>query len=295
MTRKDTVFLTIISILGIVLAVLGGFFSGLSALFIFLAIVVLATMIEIYRRLHSEFGNLIEHVKKPWEISEAFRTLTEENRRSRRARENEYRQIESLFSLFSVIKPRLPFPDMRGWAASPDLLKMIAETILKNKPGLVFETGSGVSTLVVAYCLQELGSGSIISLEHDAKCFAVNRDLITSHGLADIATIIYAPLKKHKINGQEWLWYDTECFAIRGPIDLLIVDGPPGSTQQNARYPVLPLLYEHLGDSVRIIMDDGGREDEKCIAALWEKEYRVLVPKFLDLEKGAYIIEKRKG
>jgi hypothetical protein len=76
---------------------------------------------------------------------------------------------------------------------------------------------------------------------------------------------------------------------------MLIVDGPPGNIQEKSRYPVLPLLHNSLSDSARIIMDDGNREDEKSIVAMWLKEYGGFTSRFLDLEKGAYVLEKRVG
>ena len=77
------------------------------------------------------------------------------------------------------------------------------------------------------------------------------------------------------------------------PIDLLVVDGPPGNIQSLSRYPALPLLYRHLSDRSIVILDDGHRDDEKKIVALWEKEFSNLSPEFLDLEKGAYIIRMK--
>jgi predicted O-methyltransferase YrrM len=205
-----------------------------------------------------------------------------------------YKQMESFLTVLFTLRPELPLPLSRGWAAAPDFLKIITELVLKNKTAYVFEVGSGLSTLIVGYCLKRLGSGRMVTLEHNETYYAINKDLVAFHGLEDIVSIIHAPLKETNINGKIWLWYDTDCFSVNAPIDMLIVDGPPGDTQPKARYPILPVLYKHLSDSATIIMDDGNREDEKAIVALWEKEHDVLVSTFLNLERGAYIIEKRK-
>ena len=65
-------------------------------------IVLMFTVLEVYRRLSKEHQNY------------------EENEDEKRKRE--YRQFESMLSIFFTIKPELPLPDTKGWAAGPDLL-----------------------------------------------------------------------------------------------------------------------------------------------------------------------------
>jgi hypothetical protein len=81
-------------------------------------------------------------------------------------------------------------------------------------------------------------------------------------------------------------------LKIDQPIDLLVVDGPPGNIQKQSRYPALPLFYRQLSDRSTIILDDGLREDEQRIVARWEREFDNLSIQFLSLEKGAYVIHK---
>lgn len=57
-----------------------------------------------------------------------------------------YRQTEAFIQLTQLLDFKAPIPSTRSWAASPDLLLTIAETITKYRPGLVVELGSGVST-----------------------------------------------------------------------------------------------------------------------------------------------------
>src|SRR5205823_13858007 len=137
------------------------------------------------------------------------------------------------------------FPPMRGWAISPDFASIIMSCVREHKPKLVLEVGSGVSTLVTAYCLQEIGEGAVVSLDHDKQFAAISAANVAKHQLQDIATVIYAPLKEVVIQDKSWLWYDTEYLRNLGPIDILIIDGPLGGTQRLARYPALPILF-HL-------------------------------------------------
>ena len=116
-----------------------------------------------------------------------------------------YRQVEALFSMFSTLKLRHPLPPMRVWAISPDFANIVISLIGEHRPGLVLEMGSGVSTLVAAYSLQEIKEGVVVSLEHDERFAAISAANVAKHGLQNIATITYAPLEKVTIQGKSWL------------------------------------------------------------------------------------------
>jgi predicted O-methyltransferase YrrM len=274
-SKEDRTFLLVTSALIIAIALAAWFFIGQGAAIILIVIteiVLMFAVLEVYRRLSKEHLNYSEN---------------EDEKRKR-----EYRQLESLLSIFFTIKPDLPLPDTKGWAAAPDLLKKIAEVILLEKPEFVVETGSGVSTIIIGYCLKKLGKGKVLSLEHDTKYAEINRNQISFHGLDRIASIVHAPLKEIEISGRKWLWYNTESFNINRSIDVLVIDGPPGYVQKLARYPAVPILYKQLNAPSKIIVDDGRREDEKTIVALWEKEFDGLQSQFFETENGAFVISK---
>lgn len=241
----------------------------------FAAVVILVFALEVYRRL--------ERVQ--------FATLSSA-RTIERAQRRHYEQVESLLSLFFTIRPEYPLPKTRNVAASPDLLRQMYEAIQEERPRLVVEAGSGISTLIAAYSLKHLGQGRVISLEHDPQYAEITRNLILRHRLQDIATVVHAPLKKYDINGHTWLWYDLECLELDQAIDFLFIDGPPGSIQKLSRYPALPLLFGQLSEKVTIILDDGIREDEKKIVDLWLNEFDKLSCEFIPLEKGCYVIHR---
>jgi len=276
--KKDQAFLLATSVLFILIAVAAWFFVGQGAAIILIVIseiLLMFAVLEVYRRLSKEHQNYEEN----------------EDEKGKR----EYRQLESLLSIFFTIKPNLPLPDTKGWAAAPDLLKKIAEVILLKKPEFVVETGSGVSTIVIAYCLKKLGKGKLLSLEHDTKYAEITRDQISFHGLDGIATVVHAPLKEIEIKNRKWLWYNTTSFTINTPVDVLVIDGPPGYVQKLSRYPAIPILYSHLNDRSKIVVDDGRREDEKTIVALWEKEFEGLQSEFFETENGAFVITKNSA
>ena len=208
--------------------------------------------------------------------------------------QNSYRQIESLFSLFSTLKIRNPLPPMRVWAISPDFANVAIALIRERKPGLVVEVGGGISTLITGYCLQELGKGSVVSLEHSKDFQEKTLANVREHQLQDIATPVYAPLKEVVIQNKSWRWYDTEYVRNLGPIDMLIIDGPPAKTQPLARYPALPLLFDQLSDNAVILLDDAFRADEREIVKLWQREFVGFVREEVGAEKGAVILRRQK-
>src|SRR5437867_2836520 len=169
----------------------------------FLTAFILFVTLEVYRRCVKNIDDIKDHI----------------NKRGR----NEYLQVEMLQWLYTTLKPSAPLPYTRGWAASPDFLKLISEIILSEKPQLILEAGSGVSTLIAAYCLDRVGTGGkIISLEHDPEYAKASKDCILQHNLQDISTVIHAPFKETNIKGKRWFWYNMDNVTITRPIDLLI-------------------------------------------------------------------------
>jgi predicted O-methyltransferase YrrM len=216
--------------------------------------------------------------------------LRRQHRQARAEASLNYQQVEALLSIFSSLEPKQPFPTLREWTASPDLLKRIAEIALRQKPEVVVEAGSGATTLVLAYCLERNGRGKIWSLDHDAGYAQRTRDLLEAHGLGHRATVSHAPLSDVDIRGESWPWYDRGSLETGKPIDLLIVDGPPGKDHPLARYPALPLLRSSLAAGATVVLDDADRDDETAIAARWCDEFEDLVGEHIALERGAFVL-----
>ncbi len=209
--------------------------------------------------------------------------------------DNHYRQIEALFSIFNLLTLRQPLPPMRGWAVSPDFVKLIISSVFEHKPKLVVELGSGVSTLVVGYCLQTLNQGEVISVDHEESYTEISKNNVLNHSLQNVVQVIYAPLKNITIYDKTWLWYDPGFLTnLEKPIDLLIVDGPPGDLQKLSRYPALPLLIDSLSDDALVLLDDSNREDEQEIVKLWKQSFPFSKVEQIVTEKGACVLRLSK-
>lgn len=204
-----------------------------------------------------------------------------------------FAQIQALFALERKLGMSEALPPMRGWAASPDFLMVVADEILTRKPQTVMECSSGVSTLVAARCLQLNGSGHVYSLEHEIHYANKTRDLLNKYGLTEWASVLDAPLQtKHT----ETPWYSEEAIPENlAPIDLLVVDGPPASTAPLARFPALPRLLPRMAKDALVILDDADRDDEQEMIRQWILRTPELRQTNRFCEKGCVVIQLKNN
>ena len=186
---------------------------------------------------------------------------------------NEVAQVAALCQLYQALSPRRLLPRTRGWAASPDFLLTLYRTIRERRPELVVEVGSGVSTLVCAYALQQNGSGRLVSLDHDPRFAEKTRYLLTDHAVAGGVEVRDAPLEPVRLGDADWHWHPSETFEDLRGIELLVVDGPPGRSGSLARFPALPLLRSRLAPGARVLLDDGARREERLAAQRWQEDW----------------------
>lgn len=210
-------------------------------------------------------------------------------RRYARRLERETTQQTKELLLYQTLDIRRPLPPMRGWAISPDIGWIYVSKIFEMKPQTIVECGSGVSTLLAAYSIKQLGNGRVIALEHDESFARQTTQHLQAHGLQDYGQVVHAPLVPHTLGDVSFVWYDLTMTQLPEQIDLLLVDGPPGTLQKQSRYPALPLLQSHLHPKSWILMDDANRQDEQEICKRWEKEFG-LTSQTLPAEKGAVLL-----
>lgn len=204
---------------------------------------------------------------------------------------NVYQQTEALASLYATLHLTSGLPPLGGWAGSPDFLMHIAEHVLRQKPLIVVECSSGVSTLVIARCLQLNGQGHVYSLEHEPQYAEQTRRLLRSHGATTNATVIVAPLHRRQLKGRSFDWYSG--FELpRGEIDFLVIDGPPGDAGDLARYPAGPELFPRLAGTAVVFLDDADRPDEQTVVKEWVADFRDMRARRLAGEKGLAVLER---
>ena len=198
---------------------------------------------------------------------------------------NSYYQSEAYAQLIQLLDFKSALPATRGWAASPDLLLTIYETISRTKPLLVVELGSGVSTLVAA----KSGAKKVVSLDGSKEYAEKTRELLKEHRVRGV-DVRYAALLPY-VNGLTW--YDVSTIKDLKKIDLLIVDGPPGNNNAESRYPALKEFKDKLSPKAIVILDDVKRDGERKLA----EDFAATLPNhdlvILNHEKGTAIISPR--
>jgi hypothetical protein len=132
-------------------------------------------------------------------------------------------------------------------------------------------------------------------LARSTEFLAVTRGNVRQHGLEKLVTFFHAPLCEMRVDGREHKWYRPSDLPSSGPIDLLVVDRPVGSTCPLARYPALPLLRDRMGAFFIVLMDDTLRRDEREILRMWDERYPDLrVSNREGYVQGAGVLTSRK-
>jgi predicted O-methyltransferase YrrM len=204
-----------------------------------------------------------------------------------------FRQLEALQNLSAVLPAGEVLPATRGWAASPDLLVVLVDLVITERPSLVVECGSGASTLWLALAMRRFGiDGRIIALDHDPVFASKTRDLLARHDVRDLAEVRDAPLESFSLDGQSYSWYARRAWEDLTGIDLLFVDGPPATTGHQARYPALPLLIGSLSPAATAVLDDLVVPDMQKVLRLWLDVYPDFGSEILPLEKQAAVLRR---
>lgn len=181
-----------------------------------------------------------------------------------------HRELEAVTGLYATLALDAPLPPLGGWAIDALFGVLLVETILDNRPSAIVECGSGASTVLAAAALRRRAiPGHVTSLEHDATFADTTLRILRRHGLDEWATVRPVPL----VDGPHGRWYDPAALDRIGSIDLLVVDGPPASTGQLARYPALPTLHERLASACTVLLDDAFRADELEVLRRWQLSY----------------------
>lgn len=202
-----------------------------------------------------------------------------------------YARFEDLLALYRDLEPDRSLPRTRGWAAGPELLRFLYEEVRTHRRARLLECGSGTTTVVLAHAMRSLGSGKVTALEHDPRYAALTRGELADRGLEEWAEVVDAELVDVPVEGAVWRWYDPAAIPP-GQIDMLVVDGPPGATGPEARYPALPLLADRLTEDALIVLDDSDRPDERAIARRWTERFPQFRSRHLGHERGTLVLRR---
>lgn len=173
----------------------------------------------------------------------------------------------------ALVRTSTPLPALGGWAATtPTILALVDEVRRRAAEGPVnvVECGSGASTVWVAHALAEAGHGHVYALEHEPAFAEQTRAFLQRLGLDAYASVIDAPLVETTSGDRTSAWYELAPGVLPDSIDVLFVDGPPGTTAELARIHAFPQLAARLGAGSWVVLDDTHRPEERRIARSWQ-------------------------
>ncbi len=162
-----------------------------------------------------------------------------------------------------------PLPLLGGWALSPAGLLQLLDLVSTRSARTLVECGSGVSTIYLAWLLRQQPGAKLISLEHEPGFASAIRERLRDLELDDVAEVRLAPLEPATFGGWSGKWYALEAVRDLEAVDLLLVDGPPQSSGEQARYPALPVFEPRMSPEGIILLDDANRSEERAVLDRW--------------------------
>jgi predicted O-methyltransferase YrrM len=248
----------------------------MEALLILISLLILSVAIYQVRLMRLINGKLIKLVAPERDARRIAKSQSE-------AAWQHYRQSEFYTQLLNLLNLSAPIPSTRSWAASPDVLLTLLETARTSSPRKILDLGSGMSTLVLA---KSAPQALVISIDNSAEYAHKTQQMLASHGITNVEVRV-APLTSHA-SGVEW--YESSKLADLSDIDLLFIDGPPGSKNDRARHPALAECLPKLSPRAIIVIDDAGRDGERNLAEEFAKALPSHTLEFLPHEKGTAVL-----
>ncbi len=248
----------------------------LNAAILIISLSILATalyLLRIAKRINEKLNKLVAPERDVRRIAKAQSDASWEH----------YRQSEFYSQLLRLLDLSAPIPSTRSWAASPDVLLTLLHHAKQSDPKTILDLGSGMSTLVLA---KSAPGAKIISIDNSAEFAGKTSQLLASHGITNVDFRV-APLMPHA-SGVEW--YDLAQLTDISAIDLLFIDGPPGSKNDRARHPALGECLAKLSPRAIVVIDDAGRDGEKDMAHEFAKALPNHTLEFLPHEKGTAVL-----
>jgi predicted O-methyltransferase YrrM len=149
------------------------------------------------------------------------------------------------------------------WALDAETAQWLWRAGMRNAPKRIVECGGGVSTILNACLLRELGAagGAVITLEEDPQYATALRERIAGLALAPWVTVLDAPIDA---TGNYRFDPSTVLDRIGGTADWLFVDGPKESRERT-----VPSLAAVAREGTRWFLDDALGDSYFATTAHW--------------------------
>ncbi len=176
----------------------------------------------------------------------------------------------------AFLSQQLATHQLGGWALSAESLNFLETRIHAERPTVVLEFGSGISTACLARYMYELHGANrlfVVSIEQSPDHATRTLELLRVLGLDALACVVVCPIRDCVIEE-----YESACYelgdALRNALgtrraDFVVIDGPAGDA--GCRFGTLPLIRHYVRSQTPFFLDDALRDGELQIAAMWNK------------------------
>lgn len=166
-------------------------------------------------------------------------------------------------------KTSLPRPN--DWTLDAAAISTLCQILERQKPSVIVELGSGLSTPIIAVKIKEYG-GKLISVDHDREFAEATESFVAANGLQGVVDIRVAELRETDKESASF-WYDQSAISDISNIDLLLIDGPPKPVDPMIRRHALPFFLDKLSPNATVMLDDANRIGERKIIDQWFTDY----------------------
>jgi Methyltransferase domain len=202
--------------------------------------------------------------------------------------DNLYIQISALLEVKEIVGPKALLGPLRGWALSPDALLIVLRDVTARCSPKVIEFGAGESTIAIAGALRNLGSGSLVTVEHDRSFAARILARLERTGLEGFVHLAVLPLRKYEPRPGFQSFFSYDLVGLETDFDVAVVDGPIAIPEFGAgtRFAPVEWCVARLGGERTLYLDDAGRREERAIIDALRSNWRNLDVEDLATEKG---------
>lgn len=158
------------------------------------------------------------------------------------------------------------------WVLPSGTLKLLAAFIREEQPQNIVELGSGRSTLLISQELQTHVTGRLLSIEHNSTFSNKTLESLSEHKVQHRATVVHCPLRPTLRRNRLFVSYSgiEHYLSSFRPIDLFIIDGPPGPWGREA---AMYSAFTYIRTGGAIFLDDAFRNKEKQAVEQWVAYY----------------------
>jgi len=184
--------------------------------------------------------------------------------------------------------------ELGRWSIAADTIAWLIDFLQRERPQIVLEFGSGISTICLCVMLQRIHGTNgfrLLSLEQDSIQAQKTRNRLSTLDGGVSCRVVHVPLIPAVVAGQATSFYDidgidSQHFVWLGKAEFVFIDGP--AAEGPSRYGTLTKVRSYLASDARFAMDDAFREEELLVGSLWEQE-GIVVEGVLTHGKGLMI------